>query len=148
MTDYWPQEENAVFDAESYILPCYPEGSISEMSSVKANASTTAGRLDVAASTAYGDGLGIALKAATGAGAPSRIPVLFYGAAKLTFDQSAAVTMGQFVMNSITTTYAVPTVSEAGTLKLFGGSSYVMGMALQTTAAGSDECIVLVGKCI
>ena len=80
MTDYWPQEEGAVFDAGSYILPCYPEGTISELSSVKPGASTTAGRIDVVVSAAFGDGIGIALKASTGAGAPSRIPILFYGA--------------------------------------------------------------------
>ena len=149
MTDYWPQEEGAVFDAGSYILPCYPEGTISELSSVKPGASTTAGRIDVVVSAAFGDGIGIALKASTGAGAPSRIPTLFYGALKVTFGQSGtAVTMGAFVMNSITTTYAT---TDAGTiastdLVVFGGSSYVMGMTLQACAAGTDEGIILVGK--
>jgi len=149
MTDYWPQEEGAVFDAEAYILPCYPEGGITELSSVKPGASTTAGRIDVVVSAALGDGIGVALKTASSGGVPSRIPILFYGAMKVTFGQSGtAVTMGAFVMNCITTAFIT---TDAGTfyyddLKVFGGSSYVMGMTLQACAAGTDEGLILVGK--
>ncbi len=151
MADYYPQEEGAVFDANSYIIPAYPDGAISEMSSVKLG-TTASGRINVVVSSALGDGMAIALKAATGAGAPSRIPIIWYGIVKVTGGQAGTVvTAGTFVMNSITTTYAAGTgLGTVGTaqLKLTGGSSYVMGMALQTTAAGTDEFLLLVGKCI
>lgn len=149
MTDYYPQEEGAVFDANSYILPCRPDDTTSEMSSVKVG-TTVAGRISVTVSAAFGDGIGIALKAATGAGAPSRIPVLFYGIVKVTAGQSGTVvTSGTFCTNSITTTYACGDgfgLSQYSTLVVGGGASYVMGMALQTTAAGTDEFLMLVGK--
>jgi len=152
MTDMWPQEEGAVFDANSYILPCYPEGTISEMSSVKPGATTTAGRIDVTASTALGDGIGIALKEATGAGVPERIPVLFYGACKVLYSQTGtAVVMGEIVMNSITTTYysGAATVGNLwADLEAGGGASFIMGIALQACAAGDDEGLILVGKCV
>ena len=147
MTDFWPQSEGAVFDSGSYILPCYPEAAISEMSSIKINASTTAGRIDVAASTAIGDGLGIALKEATGAGVPERIPVLFYGAVKCTHSGTpASFAMGQFIWNSITTTVSVPPTLIFGSLIVGGGDRYILGMALQSGAATGDEVLVLVGK--
>ena len=152
MTDYWPQEPGAVFDASSYILPCYPDGSISEMSSVTVG-TTVAGRLSVIVSSALGDGIGIALKEATAAGVPERIPVLFYGVAKVTYGQAGtAVTMGKFVINSITTTFTTATGMETylgcDQLVLFGGASYIMGMTLQACAAGTDQGLILVGKCI
>jgi len=146
MTDYYPQEEGAIFDANSYILPCYPEATIIEMSSVTLNASSVAGRIEVAVSATFGDGIGIALKAATSAGVPTRIPVLFYGAAKVTFDCTGTTpTMGKFCFNSITTTFAQGN-AVYGSLAVGGGSSYVMGMILQTLASGDDEGLILVGK--
>lgn len=146
MTDYWPQEEGAIFDAHSYIIPCYPDGAISEMSSVKPG-TTASGRISVITSAALGDGIGIALRASTGAGVPGRIPVLFYGACKVTFT-AAATAMGEFCMNNTTTTFTAG--ADLGTfvyanLVAGGGASYVMGMLLQGTDA-SGEGIILVGK--
>jgi hypothetical protein len=145
MTDYYPQEEGAVFDAHSYIIPCYPDGAISEMSSVKLG-TTASGRISVIVSAALGDGIGIALKASSGAGAPSRIPIIFYGVAKVTM--TAASVSGEFAMNNTTTTFSAG--GDIGTfvfanLAVGGGGSYVMGMLLQTTG-GADECLMLVGK--
>ncbi len=148
MADYYPQEEGAVFDANSYIIPCYPDGAISEMSSVKLG-TTVSGRISVIVSSALGDGCGIALKAATGAGAPSRIPIIFYGIVKVTGGSAGTVITTQtFIINSITTAFVGTGTCAAANVKLFGGASYIMGMALQTTAAGTDEFLLLVGKCI
>jgi hypothetical protein len=149
MTDYYPQEEGAIFDANSYILPCRPDGEITELSSVKMG-TTVAGRISVLVSAAFGDGVGIALKASSGAGVPSRIPIIFYGVVKVTAGQDGTVvTSGTFVMNSITTSFAagdgVGTVAYDN-LVVGGGASYIMGLALQTTAAGTDEFLMLVGK--
>ena len=149
MTDFWPQEEGAIFDAESYIIPCYPDGAISEMSSVKFG-TTVAGRVSVIVSAAIGDGVGIALRAATGAGVPSRIPVIFYGIVKATTSGLAAVyhaIAGSFACNSITTTCTALAGAEIWTdLKVGGGASYIMGMWLQTAPAAGDEALLLVGK--
>jgi hypothetical protein len=149
-TDFYPQEEGAVFDTNSLILPCYPYGAgISELSAVAvsnaAGATTVAGRLAVIAASGIGDGCAVALKASSAAGVPLRIPILFYGAVKLTMD--AAVTVGKFIVNT-----AAPTVyADVGTLHydhlvVGNGASYILGLALQGGGAVSDELLVLVGK--
>ena len=143
MVDYWPQEEGCVFDADAYILPCRPDDAILEMSAVKVG-TTVAGRISVLPSAAKGDGIGIALKAATAAGAPSRIPVLFRGIAKVIADAQAA-TAGVFAVNNITTEFRDAATNVVGNLVLFTGASYIMGMWLQSGAAGSDV-LLLVGK--
>jgi hypothetical protein len=146
MTDYWSQEQGAIFDATSYIIPCYPDGAVSEMSSVKMG-TVVAGRISVIVSAAHGDGVGVALRAATGAGAPSRIPILFYGIVKVACSGTGnEATAGKFAMNSITTTYTKEGTVIIGNLVIGGGSSYVMGMWLQTAAAVGDSCLLLVGK--
>lgn len=146
MTDFYPQEEGAIFDAYSYIIPCYPDGAISEMSSVKLG-TTVAGRISVAASAAIGDGVGIALRAASGAGAPTRIPILFQGVAKVTF--TPAVAAGEFCMNlaaPTTFTAGADNTSTVATMVWGGGASYMMGMVLQSTGGAADEALILVGK--
>jgi hypothetical protein len=147
MTDYYPQEEGAIFDANSYILPCRPDDAVSELSSVLLG-TTVAGRISVGPSTDLGDGVGVALKAASGAGAPSRIPVLFYGVVKAACSGAGYLAVaGSFAMNSITTTYCGLGGAQAfDDLVVGGGDSYVMGMWLQTAAAAADECLLLVGK--
>ena len=146
MADYYPQEEGAIFDAGSYIVPCYPDGAIDEMSSVKMG-TTVAGRVSVIVSAAIGDGIGIALRASTGAGAPKSIPILFYGIAKVACDGTGhEAATGIFAVNSITTTYATADTNVIGNLVLGGGSSYIMGMWLQTVATKGDEALLLVGK--
>lgn len=151
-TDYWPQEEGAIFDAGSYIVPAYPDGAISEMSSVKFG-TTVAGRISVITSGAVtGDGFAIALRAATGAGAPSRIPILLYGIAKVT---SAAIAnyyciVGSFAMNNGTTTYLCHASIAYNALVVGGASSYIMGLVISGAATGAatagDEVLLLVGK--
>ena len=143
MVDYWPQEEGCVFDADAYILPCRPDDAILEMSAVKVG-TTVAGRISVLPSAAIGDGIGIALKAATAAGAPSRIPVLFRGIAKVLVDAVGATT-GVFAVNNVTTAFGNAATNVVTDLVLFGGASYIMGLFLQTGAAGS-EVLLLVGK--
>ena len=146
MTDFYPQETGAIFDADSYIVPCYPGDVISEMSAVKFG-TTVAGRISVLPGAAIGDSVGIALREATAAGVPSRIPVLFYGIAKVTFTPTVA--MGEFAMN-----LAAPTTFTAGmdntitvaTCAWGGGASYIMGMTLQATGGAADNALLLVGK--
>jgi hypothetical protein len=149
MVDYYPQEKGAVFDANSYIIPCYPDGAVSEMSSVKMG-TVVAGRISVAASAASGDGVGIALKAATGAGAPSRIPVIFYGIVKVTGGSIANhyAIAGSFAYNLSTgTEFLGLQASTIANLVMGGGSSYIMGLWLQGVSGGSaPSALLLVGK--
>lgn len=148
MTDYYPQEEGAVFDSCSYIIPCYPDAAISEMSAVKVG-TTASGRISVTVPASSGDGIGIALKAATGAGAPSRIPVLFYGIAKVTSSAIANYYLiaGSFAMNNTTTTYIADPSVAYNAMVAGGGGSYIMGLCLQGVSGGTgDEVLLLVGK--
>jgi len=149
MADFWPQETGAIFDAGSYILPCYPDDTISELSSVKVG-TTASGRISVTVSAAMGDGIGVALKAATSAGVPSRIPVLFYGAVKVTTSGTGYNAFaGSYAMNSITTTFcALGGAQDFADLSVGGGASHHMGMFLQTAASVGDSVVLLVGKCI
>lgn len=149
MVDYYPQEEGAVFDASSYIIPCYPDGAISELYSVKMG-TTVAGRISVAATTTSGSGVGIALKAASGAGAPSRIPIIFYGIVKVTGGSIANhyAIAGSFAYNLTTgAAYLGLQATAYATLVVGGGSSYIMGLWLQGVSGGSaSESLLLVGK--
>lgn len=148
-TDYWSKEEGAIFDACSYILPCRASTAITLGSVVTATTTQTDGAIEIAPSTELGDGFAVACKAATADN--DIIPVLFYGVYKMA--QSGAgndILMGEFVMNSITTTVA--SVNDVGTftianLKVVKGTSYILGMALQKSAAAADEILILVGKC-
>ena len=151
-TDYWPQEEGCIFDANAYIVPCYPDGAIGELGAV-AMGTTVAGRISVIAvgAAVTGDGVAVALRAATGAGVPTRIPVLFYGAVKLTSTSINGYFLqaGSFVMNNGLALYQSTTGEVLTTLRVGGGSSYVLGLCLQgASGAGGDgsECVVLVGK--
>ena len=148
-TDFWPQEEGCIFDANAYIVPCYPDGAIGELGAV-AMGTTVAGRISVIAvgAAVTGDGVAVALRAATGAGVPSRIPILFYGAVKLTSTSIANYYLqaGSFVMNNGLALYQSTTGEVLTTLKVGGGASYVLGLCIVGGPAAGDECLVLVGK--
>jgi hypothetical protein len=149
MTDYYPQEEGAIFDSGAYIIPCRPDDTISEMSSVTVG-TTVAGRISVLASAATGDGIGIALKASTAAGTPSRIPVLFYGICKVTGSAIANyyLVAGSFAMNNLTTTFLAHQTIAYNATVAGGGGSHIMGLCLQGPSGpgGAHEVLLLVGK--
>ena len=145
-TDYWPQEENAIW--RTLIVPMYPDDTILEVSAVKMGA-TVAGRLSCAAWAALGDGIGVALKYAT-VGAPERIPVMLHGIVKLVSGASTThtVTAGLGVMaNAAQTVLCTHNVGTYGTANnaMFTGSSHTLGMALHTQVFTGDEILVHVG---
>jgi len=149
-TDIYPQEEGALFDAESYIVPAYPDGAITEMAAVKAG-TTVAGRISVAAGAALGDSYAIALKAASDTGVPSRIPIILFGIVKVALTATHTATTGALAMNNTTTTFT--SGASIGTLEwedLLAGSSHVMGILVQggggPAAARSDEVLLCVGR--
>lgn len=147
MTDQWTKVPTGqpICAGHYEIGFCYCTAGVTEGYVVKVGTHAT-DYVPVTVSAAIGDGIGVALK--TGA-AGEYVPVLFYGAIKL--DTSAAVTIGKFVVNAsggATVVQICPVGSDiSATLKVFGGSSYVLGLALQTATSG-DEIVVLVGKCM
>jgi len=69
------------------------------------------------------------------------------GVMKMIIIDDSAVSAGSFVMNSAETGVKLGDCAKGvSTLKKFAGSSYILGMALQTSAASGDECLVLLGK--
>ena len=149
-TDVYPQEEGAIFDANSYIVPAYPDDTISEMSAVQPG-TTVAGRISVAVADALGNGYAIALKASTGAGAPSRIPIILFGIVKVSLTATHTCTAGDSVMNNTTTTFSSgASLGITFTSLVPRGSSHIMGIALQggggPAAARSDEILICVGR--
>jgi predicted RecA/RadA family phage recombinase len=144
-TDWWPSQEGRI--VEGLTINCIAEGAITEGHAVKWGTSTS-GQITVAVAVALGDGFGVALKAAGAAG--DAVPVMILGIFKCTIDNGNVFgTQGEFVMNSggggITDTDGAGTYTAESCVK-FGGSSYVLGMLLQTATADADEVAVLIGK--
>jgi hypothetical protein len=150
MTDRWNKKDGVLFDFKC-ILPCTASTVILEGSCVTVTTTQTDGEIEVAPSTVLGDGIGVATRAAAADG--DTIPVLFYGVYKMMVAGTAnSILMGSMVMNSITTTVAA--VKDCGTWGVaqsiaFGGTSYILGMALcKGSTGGTEEIPILVGKCI
>lgn len=146
MTDQWSQAPVGSVVASGFEIGfAYCTAGVTEGYAVKVGTHAT-DLVAVTVSAAIGDGIGIALK--TGS-AGDTVSVLFYGVMKL--DTSSAVTLGRFVCNAsggatVVQTTAVGSDDHAKYV-LFGGASYVLGMALQTATSG-DEILILIGKCI
>jgi len=149
-TDNWPQEESAVFDAASRIIPMYPEAAITEGYFVCPGATTTAGRLQVTnvAADAIGDGCWVALHTATGAGAPERISVLIQGPWKAKMNNgSIGIAAGCYVMNSgatgiVSLTLAGCTARTVKSVDGVTGTSYILAHAWQRFNVVNDEGII------
>jgi len=148
-TDWWPDQDGRIVDGCTVGF-CYADStSITANQAVKVGTSAS-GRLAVTVAAACGDGIGIALKAPVAVGDP--VPVLFYGLMKLTacYGGAAATTgkisIGSFVMNSAVAGVCGGSMAETTLQSLACGASYILGLALQSATATSDEILVLVGK--
>jgi len=142
MTDRWDTQDGLIVSGFE-IGFCKCKSGVTEGYAVTQHGvSQTTDVLWVDVSDAVGDGVGIALK--TGS-ANEFIPVLFYGVYKM--DTTSNVTVGQFVIGA--SGGATCLYTGAGDLSakymVFGGSSYILGYALQTATSG-DEILILVGK--
>lgn len=142
MTDFWPSEKGLIVEGLTigffYCTAAVAEGAPCKMGT------PASGRIAVTTAAAFGDAMLVALKAG---GIGETIPCAESGVMKMTVAQAAAVTAGDFVMNSAEVGVKIGQGGSNSTLlKLFGGDSYVLGMALQTSAAASDEILVLLGK--
>ncbi len=132
MTDNWSTQTGRIYDVLT--IQCESSAAITEGSSVKFG-TAVADKIVVSASSAAGDGFGVALKAASAAA--ETIPVLVFGVFKATRSNSTtAVAAGDWIMNSITTTMST----------VVGSPTYRMGLALHVAAADADNFLVLLGK--
>ena len=141
VVDFWPSEEGL-------IVPGLDIGFMTATAAVAEGApakmgTPSAGVIAVTTAAAIGDAWCVALKA-IGAGAMG--PVCLTGIMKMTSAQTAAITAGEFVMNSSEAGVIHETSTTIAGLVLFGGSSYVLGLALQTTTVKNDEILIWIGK--
>jgi len=149
MTDLWSSEELEIVPTYS-IGFFYANATVTEGGPQKF-ATGVAGAIKCEDATAHGDAFGIALKAAsTGEWAT----VAVHGLIKCKVDGSAKnwnnIATGDFLINSGAAYLVKPgwTTTSPATLnlKVFGGNSYVMGLAFQPSTVIGDEILVLLGK--
>jgi hypothetical protein len=137
VTDWYPDEEGSIVDGLICGF-CYADGAIGEGNIVKWGTSA-AGRVAVAASTAVGDGIGVALKEASGAGA--YIPVAFSGIVKMTVDETLAI--GDLVISESVT--QIVGVGDSTTLTINSATQKIIGCLMQASTDEDDEVLVLLG---
>ena len=103
--DWYPDEEGSIVDGLICGF-CYADGAIAEGNIVKWG-TTAAGRVAVIVSAAVGDGIGVALKAASGAGV--MVPVAFSGIVKMLVNETLVI--GDLVLNPVSYTHlTLPTI--------------------------------------
>lgn len=137
MTDYYPDEEGSIVDG--FICGfAYADGALNEGCIVKWGTSA-AGRVAVAESAAVGDGIGVALKAASGAG--SIIPVAFSGIVKMTVGETLSI--GELILSLDSTSIAG--IGASNTLTINSVTQKILGCVMQAAAAPADELLVLLG---
>jgi len=136
--DYWPDEEGSIVDG--FICGfCYADAACNAGEIVKWGTSA-ASRIAVTPSAAVGDGVGVALRAAAGAG--SIIPVAFSGIVKLTTAETLAI--GELVIcsNSI----AIVGMGDSTTITINSATQKILGCIMQAGLSDDgDELLVLLG---
>jgi len=140
-SDYWPQEEGYIVEGAP-VMMCVSGGTITEMACVYLSG-TTAGQVTVTTNAAWGDSIGVALRAVSGAG--KMVPVAFAGVVKLLAD--ATLALGQQVCNQAAGGNKIIDTPTSANIKLGdNGTAYVLGIALQAAADDEDEILVLLGR--
>jgi hypothetical protein len=138
--DYWPQEEGYIVEGAP-VMMCYAAAAVGENSCVKLSA-TTAGRVDVAASAAAGDSLGVALRATSGG---QYIPVAFGGIVKMIVGGTLALGAPCISFGS-DTAKVVDTGTSADIMLGDNGTQRVLGTTLHAGVTLTDEILVLLGR--
>ena len=137
MTDYWPDEEGSIVDG--FICGfCYADGAFNAGEVVTWGTSAV-GRVAVITAGAIGIGVGVALRAASGAG--SIVPVAFSGIVKMTVGETLAI--GDLVFDL--TSVALAGISASNTLCINSATRKILGCAMQEALAPADEFLVLLG---
>jgi len=137
MTDQWSYQTGLIVEGLTVGF-CYATAGVTEGYAVKVGTHAT-GKVPVTVSAGVGDAIGIALKTAT---AGEYVPVVFQGIYRM--DTTSNVTLGTYVMGASggATVLGVGTGFSTNGV-LFGGSSYVLGRALQTATSG-DEILIYI----
>ena len=139
--DYWPQEEGYIVEGAT-VVQCVTAGTITEMACVKISG-TTAGQITVDHSAAWGDAIGVALRACTVTG--QMIPVAFDGVVKLLADATLAAQ--QLVCSAGSDTSKIIDAPTSVNLMLGdNGTAWVLGVSLQAAADDEDQILVLLGR--
>jgi len=137
VTDWYPDEEGSIVDG----LICgfaYADAAIAEGNIVTWGTSAS-GRVAVTPSVAVGDGIGVALKAASGAGV--YVPVAFSGIVKLSVDETLAI--GALVIN--TGSLTLVGMGASTTLYINSATQMIIGCTMQASTDETDELLVLLG---
>ena len=137
MTDYYPDEEGSIVDGLICGF-CYADAAVGEGQIVKWGTSAS-GRVAVTSGAAVGDGIGVALKAASGAGV--YIPVAFSGIVKMTTAETLAI--GELVISA--SSLAIVGIGGSNTLTINSATQKILGCTMQACVAPADELLVLLG---
>jgi len=137
VTDWYPDEEGSIVDGLICGF-CYADGAVALGNCVTWGTSAS-GRVAVKASVAVGDGIGIALKAASGAG--EYIPVAFSGIVKLMVDETLGI--GELVISQ--SSIALVGVGDSDTLYINSATQMIIGCIMQESTDESDEVLTLLG---
>ena len=140
-TDYWPQEEGYIVEGAPVAM-CIAAAAIGEMSCVKLN-STAAGSINVAASAAVGDSIGVALRAAIGTG--DTIPVAFGGIVKMITGGTLAL-MDTVESQGVNTAEVIQVANSTDMAIADQAGDVCLGMALHAGVTLGDEILVLLGR--
>jgi len=139
LTDYWSSEEGAIVEG-GLVLNCYADAPIVEGACVKFG-TTGANKIAVATSAAFGDSVGIALKAAGAAG--DIIPVCFHGVVKVTLGETLTIGDAVVAAGSGAEVFGIEAASSSQLESVAGASVYILGYLLQGGNA-DDEVLMLV----
>jgi hypothetical protein len=141
VTDWYPDEEGSIVDG--FICGfCYADAACNAGEVVTWGTSAS-GRVAVKPATSaagtIGDGIGVALKAASGAG--SYIPVAFSGIVKMTVDETLAI--GDLVLSQ--SSIALAGIGTSAALCINSATQKILGCVMQASTDESDELLVLLG---
>ena len=141
VTDWYPDEEGSIVDG--FICGfCYADGAFNAGEVVTWGTSAS-GRVAVISATSaagtIGDGIGVALRAASGAG--SIVPVAFSGIVKMTVDETLAI--GDLVLSQ--SSIALTGIGSSDQLCVNSATQKILGCLMQASTNESDEVLVLLG---
>jgi hypothetical protein len=137
-TDYWPEQDGIIVKGLVCGF-CRADAAIAEGRIVAWGAGSGVGIVSVKSSAAVGDGIGVALKAATAAG--DIIPVAFSGIIKMTTDETLSI--GNLITNK-SSLYIVG-MGASDQLYINSKNSTIMGCTMQGGGDEQDELLVMLG---
>lgn len=139
--DYWPQEEGYIVEG-SPVMMCRSTAAIGEMSCVKLG-TTAIGVIQVTASAAAGDSIGVALRAATAG--EQMIPVAFAGIVKMIVGGTLAL-QAPCISQGVDTAEVVDTGDSTAIMLGDNGTQRILGLTLHAGVTLADEILVLLGR--